>query len=67
MRVELRDEAREDLAVGAWFYERQKAGLVITSLNALPPILRSLSRSLASMKSAYHALAPGFEARYIST
>jgi len=27
MRVELRDEAREDFVVGAWFYDRQKAGL----------------------------------------
>ena len=27
MRVELRDESREDLAGGAWFYDRQKAGL----------------------------------------
>ena len=27
MRVELRDEAREDLVDGAWFYGRQRAGL----------------------------------------
>ncbi|MDA1052695.1 MAG: hypothetical protein O3C40_19745 [Planctomycetota bacterium] len=27
MRVELRDEARQDLADAAWFYERQKSGL----------------------------------------
>ena len=27
MRVELRDEAREDFVDGAWFYDRQIAGL----------------------------------------
>lgn len=27
MRVELRDEAREDLADAAYFYERQSSGL----------------------------------------
>lgn len=27
MRVELRDEARQDLVDAAWFYERQKSGL----------------------------------------
>ena len=27
MRVELRDGARENLATGAWFYDRQSVGL----------------------------------------
>jgi len=42
MRVELRDEARDDLANGAWFYGRQSPGLDDYFLESLHDDLRSL-------------------------
>jgi len=42
MRVELRDEARDDLASGAWFYGRQSPGLDDCFLESLHDDLRSL-------------------------
>jgi plasmid stabilization system protein ParE len=42
MRVELRDEARDDLANGAWFYGRQSPELDDYFLESLHDDLRSL-------------------------
>ena len=46
MRVELRDEAREDLAKGAWFYERQSTGLGDYFLDSLRTDLKGLESPL---------------------
>ena len=42
MRVELRDEAREDLVDGAWFYGRQAPGLDEYFIECLREDLRNL-------------------------
>lgn len=42
MRVELRDEAREDLVEAAWFYRRQSVGLDAYFLECLGEDLRKL-------------------------
>lgn len=42
MHVVLRDEARADLAEGAWFYDRQAPGLAEHFIESLREDLRSL-------------------------
>lgn len=44
MRVELRIEAREDLAEGAAFYDRQRPGPGIIRLSAFLPAWKHFSR-----------------------
>ena len=55
MRVELRDEARADLAEGAWFYGRQARGLDAHFLECLFEDLRTLET-----KSGIHEKYRGF-------
>lgn len=52
MRVELRDEAREDLVVGARFYARQSPGLVDYFLECLRADLKTLE-SIAGIHEKY--------------
>jgi hypothetical protein len=56
MHVELRDEAREDLAVGAWFYDRQSAGLGDYFIDCLESDLKDLEST-----SGIHEIAHGFQ------
>jgi hypothetical protein len=56
MHVELRDEAREDFAVGAWFYDRQSAGLGDYFIDCLESDLKDLEST-----SGIHEIAHGFQ------
>ena len=60
MPVELRDEAREDFVVGAWFYDRQKAGLGDYFVDCV-------ATDLASLESTFgvHELAFGFHRKLV--
>ncbi len=55
MHVELRDEAREDLAKGAWFYDCQSPGLGDYFIDCLRDDLRTLSAMFG-----IHEIAFGF-------
>ncbi len=60
MRVELRDEAREDLADGAWFYDRQKEGLGDYFIDCV-------ASDLAKLESEFgiHVIAFGFHRKLV--
>lgn len=53
MPVELRDEAREDLALGAWFYDRQSAGLGDYFIDCLQSDLKDLELALGIHETVY--------------
>ena len=53
MRVELRDEAREDFASGAWFYDRQKAGLGDYFVDCVAADLTSLESTFGVHEKAF--------------
>ncbi len=55
MRVELRDEAREDFVDGVWVYERQYAGLSDYFVGCVATDLATLES-----KFGFHELAFGF-------